>query len=165
MILSAQTIWRLCKVLPHMQHRPMLTPFEEEEKIAHGMSYGLSACGYDIRLDAAVRLLPDDFLLGSSLERFVMPDDVMAVVHDKSTLARRGLSVFNTVIKPGWEGYLTLELKNQGIDIINLEAGSPIAQIVFQRLDRPTMIPYRGKYQNQGAGPKEPIHEQDQATS
>lgn len=162
MILSAQTILKCCKDTMGMgkSFKPMLTPFFEEKQIFHGMSYGLSAAGYDIRLDKGVRLRGEDFILGSSVERFCMPKDVLGIVHDKSTLARRGLSVFNTVIEPGWEGYLTLELKNQGIDIINLPDLCPIAQIVFHRLDSPTHFPYTGKYQNQEAGPKEPIHEQ-----
>lgn len=161
MILSAQTILRCCKDTIGMGKGfvPMITPFYETKEIVYGMSFGLSAAGYDIRLAQDVRLRTDDFVLASSMERFCMPRDILGIVHDKSTLARRGLSVFNTVIEPGWEGFLTLELKNQGIDIINLEAGSPIAQIVFHFLDRPTMAPYSGKYQNQEAGPKEPIHE------
>ena len=34
----------------------------------------------------------------------------MGIVHDKSTWARRGLVVQNTVIEPGWHGYLTIEV-------------------------------------------------------
>jgi dCTP deaminase len=161
MILSAQTILRCCKdhMLMGAMTKPMITPFYEEKQIVHGMSFGLSAAGYDIRLAQDIELWTEGFVLGSSMERFCMPRDVLGIVHDKSTLARRGLSVFNTVIEPGWEGFLTLELKNQGIERITLPAGCPIAQVVFHFLDRPTMSPYSGKYQNQEAGPREPIHE------
>jgi dCTP deaminase len=39
----------------------------------------------------------------------------MGIVHDKSTWARRGLVVQNTVIEPGWHGYqTTIELTNHG---------------------------------------------------
>lgn len=143
----------------------MISPFHEEKMIFEGMSYGLSSAGYDIRVAEDVRLLPDGFKLHSAIEKFDFPYDILGVVHDKSSLARRGLSVFNTVIEPGWRGSLTLELRNQGNDIINLKAGSPIAQIIFHRLEAETVRPYQGKYQDQAAGPVAAIMEQPCHTS
>ena len=84
-----------------------------------------------------------------------MPNDVMGVVHDKSSWARRGLTVQNTVIEPGWRGYLTLELVYHGEGELILCYEDPIAQIVFHRLDEITDQPYTGKYQNQAYGPQE----------
>ena len=88
-----------------------------------------------------------------------MPDDLVAFVHDKSSWARQGLSLFNTVIEPGWKGFLTLELVNHSISALHIEAGSPIAQIIFMRLEEPTEAAYTGKYQNQKRGPQEAIDE------
>jgi dCTP deaminase len=156
MILSAQTIRRLCDSRTFKE--PMLSPFHEKT-VENGMTYGLSSCGYDIRLKQDLVLYTDGFILGSSMEEFCIPTNIMAVVHDKSSLARRGLSVFNTVIEPGWKGFLTLELKNQGIERIYLPAGSPIAQIIFRYLDEPTELPYEGKYQNQADRPVPAVHE------
>lgn len=152
-VLSAQTIRKLC-----LTDAPMITPFAERT-VRTGMTYGLSTCGYDIRIKQDTVLFADAFLLGSSMEEFNLPTNVMAVVHDKSSLARRGLSVFNTVLEPGWKGFLTLELKNQGLERIVLRAGSPIAQIIFRLLDEPTEQPYEGKYQHQADMPVESIHE------
>lgn len=143
MILSAQTIRRLKPV----------TPFCERATIGT-MSYGLSAAGYDIRVAESFWLTNKVFRLASSLEQFNMPNDVLGIVHDKSSWARRGVAVQNTVIEPGWRGYLTLELTNHGEQMIWIEQGQPIAQIVFHRLDEPTEIPYSGKYQDQEAGPQ-----------
>ena len=84
-----------------------------------------------------------------------MPDDLMAFVHDKSSWARRGLSLFNTVIEPGWNGFLTLELVNNSGKSLLIMPGFPIAQIIFMRMEEPTEKPYTGKYQNQAAGPQE----------
>lgn len=81
-----------------------------------------------------------------------MPIDLLGRVADKSTLARRGLAVQNTIIEPGWRGYLTLELSNHGRDAIEIVAGMPIAQIIFDVLDEPAERPYAGKYQDQRAG-------------
>lgn len=71
----------------------------------------------------------------------------MGIVHDKSTWARRGLSVFNTVIEPGWMGHLTLELVYHGNEPLHIPAGSSIAQVVFHEVAVPAW--YAGKYQNQ----------------
>jgi dCTP deaminase len=161
MILPAQTIWSLCEspMLEFTKRKPIISPFTQKG-VFNGMSYGLSSAGYDIRVKQDIMLLPDKFTLASAIEHFCFPDDVLGVVHDKSSLARRGLSVFNTVIEPGWTGYLTLELRNQGQEIIHLPAGSPVAQIIFHRLEAPTFLPYRGKYQDQADAPVPAIQEQ-----
>ena len=150
MILPSQEIRRLSR---------MITPFYEKTLEA-GMSYGLSSAGYDVRIAESIWLTPENrFTLASTIERFDMPTSIIGMVHDKSSWARRGVSLFNTVIEPGWHGYLTLELTYHGQDTIRIHAGSPIAQIVFMRLEEPTHQPYEGKYQNQKNGPQEWIHE------
>jgi dCTP deaminase len=150
MILSAQSIRFRCT---RFARRPaMIWPFHEREK-AFGMSYGLSAAGYDIRVAQDLMLARGQFAIASSIERFHMPTDVLGTVKDKSTWARQGLSVFNTVIEPGWSGFLTLELVNHGPRQITLQPGMPIAQILFQKLDMATDEPYCGKYDNQPAHP------------
>lgn len=83
-----------------------------------------------------------------------MPDDVVGIVHDKSTLARRGLALQNTVIEPGWRGFLTLEISNHGTEPVTLTAGTPIAQVLFHRLDHLAANPYNGKYQDPERGPQ-----------
>ncbi|WP_020095697.1 dCTP deaminase [Methylobacterium sp. 285MFTsu5.1] len=152
--------------------RYVLEPWSERSK-HRGMSYGLSMAGYDIRAAETVTLgagtgwravmnavrhrvtdegNPSSFSLLSSIEHFVMPDDVMAIVHDKSTWAREGLTVQNTVIEPGWHGHLTLEVNNQSHRNVTIHAGDPIAQIVFHQLNAKPQRTYDGKYQGQSAG-------------
>lgn len=132
----------------------MITPFEERG-VASGMSYGLSAAGYDVRIDRGRILRSGDFALASTLERFSLGADVLATVHDKSTWARQGLAVQTTVIEPGWHGWLTLELTNHGPETLVIADGAPIAQILFHQLAAPTEAPYAGKYQAQERGPVE----------
>lgn len=151
-VLSAQTLRRI---------RPV-KPFVERAKF-NGMSYGLSSAGYDIRVDRDYTVGRNEFILAASLEEFHMPKDVIAIVHDKSSWARKGLFVQNTVIEPGWTGYLTIELTFHGrtpspLPLL-IPAGAPIAQIIFHQLDFATEQPYQGKYQNQKAGPQEAIDE------
>lgn len=143
MILSAQTI----------REMQIVSPFNERTE-ENGMTYGLGPAGYDIRLDQHVTIPLGGFVLASSLEYFIMPNDVLGVVHDKSTWVRRGICVQNTVIEPGWCGYLTLELTHHdpAFTVKQIVAGTSIAQVVFHRLDQPTELPYGGKYQYQERG-------------
>ena len=114
----------------------------------HRVSYGLSEAGYDIRIKQDVVLYPfRRFRLASTIEKFNMPDDLVAIVHDKSSWARRGLSVFNTVIEPGWKGFLTLELVYHRWFPLRIPAGAGIAQVIFHRIAEPAA--YSGKYQDQ----------------
>jgi len=150
MILSAQSIRERCT---KRGLRPMIMPFCERGK-SHGRSYGLSCHGYDIRLAQTIWLWPFWGRLGSSVERFDIPKDVCAEVKDKSTNARLFVFVQNTIAEAGWEGYLTLELTRFKPWPIRLKKGTPIAQVVFKQLDKPTEQPYTGKYQYQQRGPQ-----------
>lgn len=154
-ILSAQSIERLCV------EYGMLSPFSDRFRY-EGVTYGLSSAGYDVRVEFDSGghrpewfLRPGEFLLASTVERFNLPSQVVGFVHDKSSWARRGLAVQNTVIEPGWEGWLTLELTNHGPHPLLIKRGQGIAQVVFQWLDEPTVQPYEGKYQDQSRGPVE----------
>lgn len=91
------------------------------------------------------------FALASAIEEFDMPDNFVGIVHDKSTWARQGLSVFNTVIEPGWKGFLTLELVFHGNTELIIPAGAGIAQVIFHELSCP--VSYDGKYQGQADEP------------
>lgn len=124
----------------------------------HGVSYGLSEAGYDIRIKQAVYFdgyhvvvdgMPSggNFALASAIEEFNMPSDLVGIVHDKSTWARQGLSVFNTVIEPSWRGFLTLELVYHGRGGLHIPAGAGIAQVIFHQCASNAY--YDGKYQNQ----------------
>lgn len=129
----------------------IISPWSKRTKI-NGVSYGAGPASYDIRIAQDLEIKPTDFALASSIEEFRMPDNVAAMVLDKSTHARRGLGLFNTFIDPGWQGFLTMELVNNGYEAITLSAGDPIAQIVFLDV-RGKVTPYDGKYQNQADMP------------
>jgi dCTP deaminase len=133
-----------------IKERGIFLPFSERSKF-NGMTFGLGPAGYDVRIAENISLNSQRFSLASTLEHITMPNDLLGIVHDKSTFARMGLALQNTVIEPGWRGYLTLELSNHSSDLIFIPAGSPIAQIVFHVLDKPTQ-PYEGRYQDQEKG-------------
>ena len=101
-------------------------------------------------------LHPGEFVLGSTLERVALPDDLVARLEGKSSLGRLGLLIHSTAgyVDPGWDGYLTLELSNVANLPITIYPGMKIGQISFFRLSSPAEVPYgaegtRSKYQGQ----------------
>ena len=96
-------------------------------------------------------LHPGEFVLGSTLERVAVPDDMVARLEGKSSLGRLGLLIHSTAgyIDPGWDGYITLELSNVARLPITIYEGMKIGQLSFQMLTTPVDTPYQGKYQGQ----------------
>ncbi len=104
----------------------------------------------------ALMLHPGEFVLGSTLERVALPDDLVARLEGKSSLGRLGLLIHSTAgfVDAGWDGHLTLELSNVANLPITLYPGMKIGQISFLRMTTPADNPYGSsglgsKYQNQ----------------
>jgi dCTP deaminase len=105
-------------------------------------------------------LHPGEFVLGTTLERLTLPDDVVARVEGKSSLGRLGLLIHATAgfVDPGWaNGQITLELSNVAPLPIKLWPGMKIGQLSFMQMDAPAERPYGhpalgSKYQGQ-SGP------------
>jgi dCTP deaminase len=101
-------------------------------------------------------LHPGEFVLGQTLERVRLPDDLVARLEGKSSLGRLGLLIHSTAgfVDAGFEGNLTLELSNVANLPITIYWGMPIGQISFMRMDGPVESPYGSretgsKYQGQ----------------
>lgn len=115
-------------------------------------------------------LAPHDFVLASTEERVHIPDDMVATLEGKSTLGRMGLTVHVTAgfIDPGFEGRITLELKNEAPYSLKLRRHQLIGQLVWQRLDEPAIHPYGSRqadshYQGQDSvrGPAVLLHRRE----
>jgi dCTP deaminase len=101
-------------------------------------------------------LHPGEFVLGQTLERVQLPDDLVARLEGKSSIGRMGLLIHSTAgfVDPGWKGNLTLELSNVANLPITIYRGMPIGQISFMRMDTAVEHPYGSdeagsKYQDQ----------------
>lgn len=110
--------------------------------------------------DDPFMLHPGEFVLGSTLERVALPDDLVARLEGKSSLGRLGLLIHSTAgfVDAGWDGQLTLELSNVANLPITLYAGMKIGQISFIRMTTAADNPYGSaavgsKYQHQ-VGPR-----------
>ena len=96
------------------------------------------------QINQVFTLPPGAFCLASTLEHVTIPDDLVARVEGKSTLARVGIAVHVTAgyIDPGFTGTITLELVNHSQNHVTLSAGMKIAQLSFHRLTTPALRPY-----------------------
>jgi dCTP deaminase len=110
----------------------------------------------EISDDGPFILHPGEFVLGQTLERVRLPDDIVARLEGKSSLGRLGLLIHSTAgfVDAGFEGNLTLELSNVANLPVTIYYGMPIGQISFMRMDSPVERPYGSgeagsKYQGQ----------------
>lgn len=110
----------------------------------------------EIKEDDAFILHPGELVLGSTLERLTMPNDLVSRVEGKSSLGRVGLLVHATAgfIDPGFDGHITLELSNVANLPITLYPEMRIGQISFMRMTTEADNPYGSaktgsKYQGQ----------------
>jgi len=109
--------------------------------------------------DGQFVLHPGDFVLGTTVERVEIPDDLIAHVEGRSSLGRLAVVVHATagLCDPGYRGQITLELSNLGSAPVALEPGMRVSQLTFTELTSPAAEPYgsgRGsKYQDQ-SGPQ-----------
>jgi dCTP deaminase len=100
--------------------------------------------GVEITDDETFVIHPGEFVLGRTLERVGLANDLVARIEGKSSIGRLGLIVHATAgfVDPGFEGTLTLEITNLTRVPIVLYPNLPIAQLSFMRLDKPAERPY-----------------------
>ena len=111
----------------------------------------------EIAADGVFMLHPGEFVLGSTLERVAVPDDLVARIEGKSSsLGRLGLLIHSTAgfIDAGFDGHITLELANVASLPITIYPGMKIGQISFMQMTTPADRPYGkgatgSKYQGQ----------------
>jgi dCTP deaminase len=115
----------------------------------------------------AFMLHPGEFVLGSTLERVKLGEDIVARLEGKSSLGRLGLLIHSTAgfVDPGFEGHITLELSNVATLPIAIYPGMKIGQISFYQMTTAAERPYGSmelgsKYQGQ-SGPTASRSHQD----
>lgn len=92
----------------------------------------------------AMPIQPGEFLLGQTVERIKLPNDVLARVEGRSSVGRCGLFVHVTAgfIDPGFEGHITLEFYNASPGIIWIPTNFRICQIALHKLNSFCLRPY-----------------------
>jgi len=100
--------------------------------------------------EEGIVIRPYEHVLLHTLEYVKMPEDLVALVNLKSTLARLGLYIPPTVVDAGFEGQIVIEIIGSSFPV-RLRPGIPFIHFVLVRLDSPVEKGYskRGHYQGQ----------------
>jgi dCTP deaminase len=106
----------------------------------------------------AFMMQPGEFALASTMESLTLPDNLLARLEGRSSIARLGITVHSTaaVFEPGWEGTATMELSNLGRMAVALYPGMRICSFTFQQLLNPAQVPYSRKENAKYAGQHDP---------
>lgn len=152
--------------------------FLGEKKV---ISYGVSSYGYDARVGNEFKIFtninnslidpknfteesfvskvgdyciipPNSFALGSTVEYFKIPRDILVICLGKSTYARCGVIVNVTPLEPEFEGHVTLEFSNTTTLPVKIYANEGVCQFIFHKADDICEYSYKdknGKYQGQ----------------
>jgi len=108
---------------------------------------------------------PGEFILGVTLEKITLPNDIVARVEGRSSLGRLGIVVHSTAgfIDAGFSGTITLEIANINRLPVALYPGQRICQLAFELMTSPAKVPYGAKgtqkYQGQVAPQESKIHQ------
>ena len=98
---------------------------------------------------------PGEFVLGVTMEKIKIADDIVARVEGRSSLGRLGIIVHSTAgfIDAGFEGTITLEITNINRMPVALYPGMRVCQLAFQMMSGKADVPYSkkktSKYQGQ----------------
>lgn len=124
--------------------------FSVVEDSSTGIITFLKKIAYKEILSEKYLLLPGQFVLATTMEYIILPNNLTAFVEGRSSLGRMGLFIQNAGwVDPGFSGEITLELFNANRCAIELQAGCRIGQLVFAQMDQNALNPYCGKYQGQ----------------
>ncbi len=105
--------------------------------------------------DEAFYLHPGELVLGATLEKVTIAENLCGILNGRSSLARLGLMVHATAhfVDPGWSGQIVLEFFNCGRSPLGLKPGMPVCALGFQVLSSPALNPYNkrmnAKYKDQ----------------
>lgn len=98
---------------------------------------------------------PNEFVLGVTMEKIKIADDMVARVEGRSSLGRLGIIIHSTAgfIDAGFEGTITLEITNINRMPVALYPGMRVCQLAFEQMSSKAQVPYSkkktSKYQGQ----------------
>lgn len=85
-------------------------------------------------------LLPNEFVIGTSLERIELnAPNLMAILFPRTSTNRRGIDLsLSGIIDVGYKGNLIFPMKNEaGNQVIRVYPGERVCQVVFEELKTP----------------------------
>jgi len=108
---------------------------------------------YKLELEEAGYVIkPGELVLGMTLERITLPEDIAGWLSSRSRFARLGLMVHISApfMQPGISNNQVLEIFNTGPNFLKLVPGERICQFVFERCEGKAA--YAGRFAGQHQG-------------
>jgi len=92
-----------------------------------------------------IEISPGQLVLGKTVEKITLANDVAGKLEGRSTYARMGLAIHVTsaMIQPGSSNRQVLEIVNLAPYKMVLHAGMRVSQAVFEEVRTPTSKPYK----------------------
>ena len=98
------------------------------------------------RMNYGITLEPGDVILAGTTEYIRMPAGYCGQIFTKSSLGRMFINhMMAGVIDSGFEGCITLELKNEGKHTVYIPIGARVVQMVVYKMDGVPKVPYNRK--------------------
>ena len=82
-------------------------------------------------------LQPGMFVIGQTFEYIRLPENIYGILDGRSSLGRLGVGIHSTAssVDPGWEGHLTLELRNNGEMPVKMIPLMRVARLILFRTE------------------------------
>jgi deoxycytidine triphosphate deaminase len=96
--------------------------------------------------DAVYTVSGGEYLLFQTIEQVNLPKDLFAYIRPRTTLIRSGIPLETAFISPNYQGRLTVGMKHQGANDVEIQLGFRILCIAFYPIDGEA-VPYRGVWQ------------------
>ncbi len=104
---------------------------------------GFAQATYKIK-SGSIRLAPSEMCLGITVEKITLSPGIIGTLEGRSRFARMGLAVHVTsaLVQPGSSNHQVLEIVNMAPFPVVIRRGMRISQVVFEKLETPTSMPY-----------------------
>ena len=96
--------------------------------------------------DGVYRISGGEYLLFQTVEQVNLPRDLFAYIRPRTTLIRSGIPLETAFISPNYQGRLTVGMKHQGANDVEIQMGFRILCVAFFPIEGEA-VPYRGVWQ------------------
>jgi len=101
---------------------------------------------YNTKKAKRVALKPKTYYLMKTIEKLILPENLVAIFTPRSTLYRSGVYIFGGQSAPGYKGELTMGIYNFRDKAFELEMGARVLHMMFFETKGKTNL-YRGQWQ------------------
>lgn len=127
------------------ERKELIDPKDYKESNLNGVSYDLTIdviYDKDEQSHSIYELKPGETVFVKTEERLIIPHDILGRIAEKHSRMRQGLVVAGPDYQPGHNTYAFLRVENISENIIKLEKGIKIAQVMFEQLSDIPDMPY-----------------------